>query len=90
MPGVQLEPPRGAFYLFPDIAGCLGSRRNGVPIASDMDLASYLMEEAKVAVVPGTAFGSANHLRLSYACSMKEITGAADRIESALKKLLND
>jgi aspartate aminotransferase len=53
-----------------------------------MDLATYLMEEAKVAVVPGAAFGAPNHIRLSFACSMGEITDAADRIGDALKKLL--
>ncbi len=89
MPGVKLEPPRGAFYLFPDVSGCIGARHGGAVIGSDMDLASYLMEEAKVAVVPGAAFGAPNHLRLSYACSMNDITGAADRIEAALNQLLN-
>jgi aspartate aminotransferase len=89
IPGVQLVAPAGAFYLFPDVSGCIGARRNGAPIASDMDVASYLMEEAKVAVVPGTAFGAPNHIRLSFACSMSEITDASDRIEVALNKLLN-
>ncbi len=88
-PGVRIETPPGAFYLFPDFSGCVGARYKDGPIASDMDLAAYLMEEAKVAVVPGSAFGAANHLRLSYACSMNDITEAADRMESALKKLLN-
>jgi aspartate aminotransferase len=88
LPGVKLLAPAGAFYLFPDVSGCVGARWKDDPIASDMDLASYLMEEAKVAVVPGAAFGAPNHIRLSFACSMAEITDAADRIEAALKKLL--
>lgn len=88
MPGVKLDPPHGAFYLFPDLSACVGARHAGGAIGSDMDLASYLMEAAKVAVVPGTAFGAPNHLRLSYACSMNDITGAADRIEAALTPLL--
>ena len=89
VPGLKLEPPSGAFYVFPDVSGCVGAPYKAGPIASDMDLAAYLMEEAKVAVVPGTAFGAPNHLRLSYACSMSDITEAADRIGAALKKLLN-
>jgi aspartate aminotransferase len=87
MPGVKLVSPSGAFYLFPDMSGCVGARWKEGLISSDMDLASYLMEEAKVAVVPGSAFGAPNHVRLSYACSMKEITEAADRIGAALKRL---
>jgi aspartate aminotransferase len=88
VPGVKLVPPAGAFYLFPDVGGCIGARWKDGPIASDMDLSSYLMEEAKVAVVPGSAFGAPNHIRLSFACSMREITEAANRIEAALKSLL--
>jgi len=88
VPGMKLVPPAGAFYLFPDVSGCIGAGWKDDPIASDMDLASYLMEEAKVAVVPGSAFGAPNHIRLSFACSMREITEAANRIEAALKTLL--
>jgi aspartate aminotransferase len=88
VPGVKLVAPAGAFYVFPDIGGCIGAGWKDDPIASDMDLAAYLMEEAKVAVVPGSAFGAPNHIRLSFACSMEDITAAADRIEAALKKLL--
>jgi aspartate aminotransferase len=88
IPGIKLVPPEGAFYVFPDVSGCIGAGWKDGRIASDMDLASYLMEEAKVAVVPGSAFGAPNHIRLSFACSMREITEAANRIEAALKILL--
>ncbi len=89
LPGVRIEPPDGAFYLFPDVSAYVGARYKDGSVSSDMDLAACLMEEAKVAVVPGSAFGGVNHLRLSYACSMSDITEAADRMESTLKKLLN-
>ena len=79
--GVSCVEPEGAFYAFPDIS------RTGM---SSIEFASKLLDEALVAVVPGIAFGSGRHVRLSYATSIHEIESGLDRIESWLKqKALN-
>ena len=88
IPGVRLVAPSGAFYLFPDFSGCVGATWNNGPIKSDAEIGAYLLEEAKVAVVPGSAFGAPNHLRLSFACAMTDIVEAAARIDTALRTLL--
>ena len=75
--GVSCIEPEGAFYAFPDISG------TGM---DSMAFASKLLEEALVAVVPGIAFGSDKHVRLSYATSIHEITRGMDRIEKWLKQ----
>ena len=67
--------------------GVVGKRINGALIRDEMDLANFLLREEHVAVVPGGAFGAKNHLRLSYACSMKELEKGLDRIASGCKKL---
>jgi aspartate aminotransferase len=90
IPGVALDPPGGAFYLFPDVSAYSGSRFGNTVLAGDMELSSWLLEEAKVAVVPGSAFGSPGHLRLSYACSVGEITEAASRLTAAFTALHHD
>jgi len=75
--GMHCSEPEGAFYAFPDISGTgIGS----------MEFASKLLEESLVAVVPGLAFGSDNHIRLSYATSMREIERGIDRIEQWVNK----
>lgn len=75
--GISCIEPEGAFYAFPDISG------TGM---SSMEFASKLLDEALVAVVPGIAFGSDNHIRLSYATSMHEIERGLDRMEKWLKQ----
>lgn len=70
--GIECVEPEGAFYAFPDISG------TGM---KSMEFSSKLLDEALVAVVPGIAFGSDNHIRLSYAASMEEITKGMDRID---------
>ncbi|WP_447972423.1 pyridoxal phosphate-dependent aminotransferase [Nitrospira sp. Kam-Ns4a] len=87
IPGVRCPLPTGAFYAFPNIAGLLGRRAGTVPITSPTELATYLLDEARVAVVPGEPFGSRAHIRLSYAASMEAIARGLDRMESALSKL---
>ena len=79
--------PSGAFYTFPNISGILGKSDGGNVLSSSLDLSNYLLGKAHVAVVPGSAFGSDNNIRLSYACSMETITVGLDRIEEALSKL---
>jgi aspartate aminotransferase len=87
IPGVSCRMPMGAFYAFPNISGLFGCRHAAGVIASASDLATYLLQEAKVTVVPGEPFGSASHIRLSYATSLEAITRGLDRIEAAVRKL---
>lgn len=82
MPGVKCARPTGAFYVFPDISGLLGRRDGrGNAMKTAADLASSLLEEAKVAVVPGEDFGAATHIRFSFATSMARIDEGLDRFE---------
>jgi aspartate aminotransferase len=83
IPGIVCAPPAGAFYAFPNVAAYFSGRR----IASSLDLAGYLLKEARVAVVPGEAFGSPHHIRLSYACSLSQIEEGMDRLATALEQL---
>jgi len=84
MPGVRCAEPEGAFYAFLDISALLG-RQAG--IETDMDLASHLLEEGRVAVVPGTGFGWPGALRLSYATSMEQLQEGLDRMERVFRAL---
>jgi aspartate aminotransferase len=79
--------PGGAFYVFPNVSGFFNKSCSGKKFSSASDIAAYLLEEAKVAVVPGEAFGSNEHVRISYACSMEDIEKGIDRIGKALGKL---
>ncbi|MFQ5646494.1 MAG: pyridoxal phosphate-dependent aminotransferase [bacterium] len=85
IPGMTCFRSQGAFYLFPDVSGFLGREMNGKLITNSAELATYLLERAKVATVPGSAFGAEGYLRLSYATSLEKIEKALDRIEQALK-----
>ncbi len=85
--GVTCTRPGGAFYLYPNVKSCFSQRYKGSPINTATDLAAILLQEAKVAVVPGIAFGNDNYFRLSYACSMEKITEGLDRITDLLKKI---
>ncbi len=82
--GVKCVEPTGAFYCFPDVSGNFGRGISGVKINGSMDLASALLEQAKVAVVPGEPFGCDNNVRLSFACSREQIKEGLDRIEKWL------
>jgi aspartate aminotransferase len=87
MPGVSCYNPRGAFYCFSNLSSHFGKSFNGKKINGSSDMSTYLLEEAKVAVVSGDAFGSDEHIRLSYAISAESIRKGLDRIEAALKNL---
>ena len=80
--GITCPVPKGAFYVFPNISAYIKG-----DIKNDIDLTAYLLEEAKVAVVPGSAFGKEGYIRLSYATSMDNIKEGMRRIKEALKKL---
>ena len=85
--GLHTTKPTGAFYFFPSIKTFIGKKHNGTVMNNSHDVAHYLLAEAQVALVPGGAFGSDNHIRISYAYSEPELIEAADRIDSALDKL---
>lgn len=79
--GVECPRPAGAFYVFPDFSDYVGT---DAPFADDLELANYLLEEAEVAVVPGSAFGAPGGIRLSYAMGEDAIERGVDRIANAL------
>ncbi len=85
--GVSCFKPHGSFYVFPNFSGVYGKSYNGKVIENSMDFAAYLLDEFKVAIVPGIAFGDDNCARLSYATSMENIKKGLDRIEEAISKL---
>jgi len=87
VPGVSCVLPGGAFYAFPNVAGVFGRRSDRGTISTAADLADYFLKEARVAVVPGEPFGSAAHLRLSYATGVEAIRRGLDRMGAALEKL---
>jgi aspartate aminotransferase len=87
MPGVTCFKATGAFYVFPNFSGIYGKGFNGKIIGNSTEFAAYLLEEAKVAIVPGVAFGADKYARLSYAVSMENIRKGMDRIEAAIKNL---
>lgn len=81
MDGFSCARPNGAFYVFPRISSLFGKTISGKPVNSSVDLAELLLDEAKVAVVPGISFGSDDHIRISYATSLEKIKAGMDRIE---------
>ena len=87
IPGLHCFSPQGAFYVFPNVSGYYGKEYDGKVIKDSLDFTEYILVEAKVAVVPGVAFGSDDHVRISYATSMDDIVKGMDRIEEALGRL---
>jgi aspartate aminotransferase len=83
IPGVDCPACDGAFYAFPSFQGVLEARPD---LSSDVDLANWLLEEAGVSTVPGSAFGAPGHLRLSYAASREYLEDAVGRIRKAVGK----
>lgn len=88
MKGMSCLMPVGAFYAFPRVSPLFGKSVNGKKIANSSDLANYLLEDAKVALVSGDAFGADAYIRLSYATSMENIVKGMDRIEQAVGGLV--
>jgi aspartate aminotransferase len=87
IPGVSCLAPTGAFYVFPNTSKLYGKSNGNRAISSSKDFGLYLLEEAKVALVHGEAFGDDNYIRLSYATSMDEIKKGVDRIREAVRVL---
>jgi aspartate aminotransferase len=87
IPGITSNTPRGAFYVFPNIADLFGRRAQGRPLTTAAAVADYLLEAAGVAVVPGDAFGDDHSMRISYASSMAELEDGLARIDQAVQQL---
>ena len=81
--GFCCSDPDGAFYVFPEVKRFYGRG----PIHDSQSFANYLLDEARVAVVPGSAFGDDNYVRISYATSMERIREGVARISEAVRKL---
>jgi aspartate aminotransferase len=85
VPGFEVPRPEGAFYLFPKVSGLFGvmvGKDRQINTASD--LTTYLLEVAKVAIVPGEGFGAPDHVRFSYAASLENIKAGVNRILQVL------
>ncbi|MDA8078098.1 MAG: pyridoxal phosphate-dependent aminotransferase [Nitrospiraceae bacterium] len=85
--GITCLMPTGAFYAFPNTSKLYGRKAGDRVISSSEDLALYLLEEAKVAVVHGSAFGDDDYIRLSYATSLEDIKRGVERIKGAIAAL---
>src|SRR3990167_4802025 len=83
MPGVHCLSGDGTFYSFPSIADLLGRNK----LTNDIEFADYLLNEADIALVPGSAFGAPGHLRISYATSMEKLQQAMKNMRVAIEKL---
>ncbi len=90
LPGVSCVMPKGAFYAFANVSGLFGKRVTGAdaPLRGSVDVAAFLLEQARVAVVPGVDFGSDAHARLSYATSDALISEGLARMGAAIHELL--
>jgi aspartate aminotransferase len=87
IPGIKLNNPGGAFYLFPEVSSYFGKKHGDVVIKDAKDLCMYLLNVGHVALTPGGAFGAPNYIRLSYATSEDIIKEAVSRISKALGNL---
>jgi aspartate aminotransferase len=85
--GVTCNLPKGAFYAMPNVSSFYGKSWGNYKINNSMDLTNFLLEEAKVAVAPGEAFGIDDNIRIAYSNSMENIVKGMDALEKALKKL---
>jgi len=87
IPGIQCTKPQGTFYMFPDISSYFNTSDGQTTIQNSNDLTEYILDNAKVATVPGDAFGAPDYIRLSFAASLENITIAAAKIAGTLGNL---
>lgn len=87
IPGLKLVTPPGAFYIFPDVSSYIGKQYNGIVMNNDNDIAMFLLSEARVATVAGSAFGIDGYIRISYAASEENLRRAAAQMKEAFAKL---
>ncbi|WP_367389854.1 pyridoxal phosphate-dependent aminotransferase [Lewinella sp. LCG006] len=88
IPGLKVNRPQGAFYIFPDVTAFYGKKAGDFEITSDDDICEYLLQEAHVATVSGEAFGTPGCIRISYAASEEMLKEAVQRIKDALARLV--
>jgi aspartate aminotransferase len=84
--GVECAESTGAFYCFPDVSSHYGRTIGGAKITGSMDFAKALLDQANVALVPGLPFGCDENVRLSFACSLEQITKGLDRLQDWLSQ----
>jgi len=84
MDDISCRDPEGAFYVFPNVSRLFGKTLHEYPINNSVDLANYLLEYGKIAVVPGRAFGAENYIRFSFATSMENITRGIKRFKDSV------
>ncbi len=87
MPDITCQSPEGAFYVFPNVSRTYGKRFKDKVVTNSTEFSAFLLEAARIAVVPGVEFGSDDHVRFSYATSMAQIEKGMDRMAEALKAL---
>jgi aspartate aminotransferase len=87
IPGLKINKPAGAFYIFPDVSAYLGKSVNGQVIKTSSDLSMFILNDAFVSTVGGDSFGSPNNIRISFAASDENIIEAIKRIKECLAKL---
>jgi aspartate aminotransferase len=88
VPGLRCHRPEGAFYLFVDCSGLIGRMTpKAITIERDIDVAEYLLDEARVVVVNGAAYGISPYFRISIATSMERLEAACERIAAAVARL---
>ncbi len=87
MPGIQCAKPEGTFYIFPKISDYFGKTYRSYKILNSFDFCQFLLEEEKVAIIPGGAFGMDSFARLSFATSDQDLEEGMNRIERGLTKL---
>ena len=87
LPGISCHLPRGAFYVFPNVSSLFSKKYKGRMLKTASGVADFLLEEARVVVVPGEPFGGRENVRLSYAVSMEDIENSINRIQTALSVL---
>jgi aspartate aminotransferase len=87
IPGLKLNVPDGAFYVYPEVSAYFGKSYDGTTINNATDLSMFLLDKAHVAIVPGAAFGEDTYVRLSYATSDNRLIVAARRMKEALALL---
>jgi aspartate aminotransferase len=86
--GIECLSPQGAFYAFPKVSALFGKQSKTGVVKNSADFCNLLLKEALVACVPGSGFGADEHIRLSYATSMKDIEAGLARIKSWVAELV--
>jgi aspartate aminotransferase len=87
IPGVRCRLPEGAFYVFPNVQGLIGKRYKGDPIEGSMQLGEVLLNDFRVAAVPGAPFGAEGYLRMSFATSRANIEKGLARMRELASSL---